>query len=283
MQQITAPADAWTDCGGSGPKIVFAHANGFPPETYGRIHTDLNRSYSVASFAARALWPGSDPSSISSWRDLARDLACELDRRNVGRAIGVGHSLGSVLSVYAAATDPDRYRALVLIDPVVFTGSRALLWGVFKGLGFGNRLPLIRGARKRRDWFRDLDEVRRSWARKKVFASWDPEVLEDYIRSGFVPKGDGGVTLRYPKAWEARIFELTPASVWRELAALEIPMLFIRGESSDTFLPEAAGRVRRSLPGARVVELAGCSHFVPMERPQKVSSVITEWLRSIGV
>ncbi len=85
--------------------------------------------------------------------------------------------------------------------------------------------------------------------------------------------------LRYPKAWEARIFELTPASVWRQLRRLTIPMLFIRGESSDTFLERAASRARRDLPTAHVVELAKSTHFVPMEHPREVVDLINGWIR----
>ncbi len=65
--------------------------------------------------------------------------------------MAVGHSLGGVLGLMAAAADPKRFSALALVDPVVFTGVHSLFWGALKGLGFGSRLPLIRGARRRRE------------------------------------------------------------------------------------------------------------------------------------
>ncbi len=180
----TAPPEAWTEWGGNGPTAVFGHANGFPPETYRVLLEGLNRRFSVASFAARPLWPGSDPQAVTSWRDLAGDLGGALERRGVESVIGVGHSLGSVLGLIAAAADPSRFRALVLVDPVIFTGVHSLFWGGLRGLGFGSRLPLIRGARRRREAFSGLDEVRASYVGKSVFASWEPEVLDDYIRCG---------------------------------------------------------------------------------------------------
>ncbi len=64
-----APPEAWTEWGGNGSAVVFGHANGFPPETYRVLLEELSRRFSVASFAARPLWPGSDPRSVSSWRD----------------------------------------------------------------------------------------------------------------------------------------------------------------------------------------------------------------------
>jgi pimeloyl-ACP methyl ester carboxylesterase len=255
---------------------VFAHANGFPPGTYGKLLNELSASFRVSAFAARPLWPGSHPDQITSWYDLSDDLRRALAERGSPAAIGVGHSLGGALSVLAAVNRPRLFRGLVLIDPVVFSGVRALFWGTFKSLGFGHRLPLIRSARRRRERFPDLDSVRAAYRDKAVFSSWEPEVLEDYIRAGFREAGDG-VELRYPKNWEARIFELTPASVWRELREIDLPVLALRGGRSDTFLAGAARRLGEVLPRAEVVELPERSHFLPMEDPEAVSGLIVSW------
>ncbi len=273
------PQSAWTDWGGDGPSLCFGHANGIPPATYSMLLFELSPYFHVTSFAARPLWPDCEPDGITSWNDLAGDFRRVLNRRQVTGAVAIGHSLGSVLNILAAADDPSLFRAMVLIDPVVFSGWRSWSWGLSKYIGFGGRLPLVKGARRRRDRFPDLDAVRDSYSGKAVFSTWKPEVLEDYIRAAF-EEGEGGeVVLRYSKAWEARIFELTPASVWRELGNLSIPMLFMRGGSSDTFLEGAANRVRRDLKTARVVELASSSHFVPMEHPQEVADLIVNWAR----
>jgi pimeloyl-ACP methyl ester carboxylesterase len=236
----------------------------------------------VASFAARPLWPGSDPGAIGSWHELAGDLGEELARREIEGAVGVGHSMGSVLILMNAARDPRRFRALAMIDPVIFSGLHMLYWGVLKGLGLGPRLPLIQGARRRRDSFPSLEAVREAFAGKSVFASWDPRVLEDYVDATFGKVEDGGVSLRYPKVWESRLFEVTPANVWPELRRIDVPVLVIRGAESDTFLAAAADRMSRTLPNARVIELPGCSHFVPMERPLEVANLIIGWVREIG-
>ena len=277
----TAPPEAWTEWGGEGPALIFGHANGFPPGTYRQFLEELSRSFSVSSFAARPLWPESDPGSIRSWHDLADDLGDEFARRGVQDAIGVGHSLGSVLCLLAAAADSSRFAALALMDPVIFTGIQQLFWGALKGLGLGSRLPLIRGALRRREVFSGFDEVRSSYRGKTVFATWDPAVLEDYVQAGFAETAAGGVRLRYPKVWEARIFELTPASVWREFTTLDVPVFVIRGAASDTFSAAAALRMRRELSGSRVIELPDTGHFMPMEKPREVAKLITDWAREM--
>ena len=259
MAETIPPPKAWSEWGGEGPPLVFAHANGFPPATYRVFLEELSSQFQTTAFAARPLWPGSEPS-----------------------VVGVGHSLGGALSIMAAAEDASLFRSLVLIDPVVFAGFHTLFWGALKGLGFSHRLPLIRGARRRRDRFPSLDAVRSAYGGKAVFSTWNPKVFEDYVQGAFSETGDGEFVLRYSKAWESRIFELTPASVWSDLRQLSVPMLVIRGESSDTFLRGAARKMRRELPSASVIELPDTTHFLPMEIPATVAATIIEWHQSIS-
>ena len=58
---------------------------------------------------------------------------------------------------------------------------------------------------------------------------------------------------------------------------VDVPVLVVRGETSDTLLPEAARRMGREMPDARVVDLAGASHFLPMERPDEVARLIVDF------
>jgi pimeloyl-ACP methyl ester carboxylesterase len=273
----TIPDEALSSWGGEGRPLVFAHANGFPPATYRALLEQLADSFLVRAFAARALWPSSDPAAVGSWRELADDLERTLVLRGLTGAVGVGHSLGGVLSLMVASRRRDILSSLVLIDPVLFTGPRATSWWLLRTLGGARRLPLVRGALRRRDHFPSCEEVLRSYRRKPVFRSWQPQVLEGYVRDGFRSTADGQVELRYSKAWEARIFELTPASVWRDVRRLEVPLLVIRGTTSDTFLPNAAARLQRYLPHARSIEMDG-SHFLPMEHPRAVVEKIVDWV-----
>jgi pimeloyl-ACP methyl ester carboxylesterase len=281
VNDSATPAEAWSHWGGDGPDLVFAHANGFPPATYRLFLEGLSRRFTVTAFAARPLWPDRDPTEIDSWRDLANDLRGGLQKRGREGIVGVGHSLGGVLSIMAAAADPERFRALALVDPVVFSGVHWLFWRALKNFGFSHRFHLVRGARRRRNRFPSLEAVRSAYAEKSVFSTWKPEALEHYIRAGFEETGRGDVTLRYSREWEARIFELTPASVWSDLRGVDVPILFIRGASSETFLPSTAARAERDLDRASVIEIEETSHFLPMEQPAKIATAITDWYEGL--
>ena len=282
MAEILPPPEAWSEWGGDGLQLVFAHANGFPPAAYRVLLEELSCRFRTTAFAARPLWRGSDLKAISSWKDLSGDLRRAMTQRGFRQVVGVGHSLGGALSIMAAAEDSSLFSALALVDPVVFSGVHGLFWGSLKRLGFSHRLPLIRGALRRRDRFPSLEAVRSAYAGKSVFSTWDPEVLGDYVRAAFSDTGEGEVVLRYSKDWEARIFELTPASVWSDLRRVSMPMLVIRGASSDTFRTGAASKFRRKLPNATVIELPDTTHFLPMERPAAVAAAIIDWHQRIS-
>jgi pimeloyl-ACP methyl ester carboxylesterase len=269
-----APDDAWTDWGGDGPTLHLAHANGFPPASYRTLIGELVPSFQVLTMAARPLWTGTDPESVGDWRPLVEDLRDAFRRRGLRQVVGVGHSLGGTLTARATAADPDLFSALVLVDPVIFTAPRSWFWKGMKGLGLAGRFPLVASARRRRDRWPDLDAVRASYRGKPAFASWEPEAFEDYLKAGFVRAHDGGIQLRYPREWEARIFEICPADLWDELRRISKPVLFVRGERSDTFLAAAAARALREIQRARVVVIPDTSHFLPFERPAAVAEAV---------
>ena len=271
----------WHDWGGTGPVLHFAHGNGFPPGTYRKLISELGKSHHVVSMSARPLWSDSKPQVLRDWSVFAEDLRAELGRRGLRGIIGVGHSLGAVTSLLAEASDPGLFSAVVAVDPIVLTGGRALFWGTVKAVGLAGRINLVRGARRRRELWSDRAEARNTYSGKKIFASWDPEVLDDYLDAGMVDLPQGGVRLRYPRECEARIFSAAPHDLWAELQKVSVPTLFVQGESSDTFLDAARARVEREVPASLTVVVADSSHFLPMERPAELARVIKEFLEAL--
>jgi len=281
VSALQPPDSAWIDWGGEGPPLHLAHGNGFPAGSYRSLIGRLVPSFHAVSLDARPLWSPDDSATLHDWRPMAEDLCTELRRRGFRGLLGVGHSLGGVLTALAAAAEPELFSALVLIDPVLFTWPRSWLWAATQRLGCTHQFPLARGARQRRVHWPNLDSVRASYRSRRTFAGWASEAFEDYLEAGFVDAAEGGVRLRYPPEWEARIFEVCPADVWRELERISAPVLFLRGEASDTFLRTAARRGRRRLVDARSVEIPGSSHFLPFERPEEVAREIVRFAAAV--
>ena len=72
---------------------------------------------------------------------------------------------------------------------------------------------------------------------------------------------DGRVTPHYDPAMVMQFtHHVDDYQRWAEWDSLEIPVLCLRGESSDLLLRETADEMSRRGPRAQVVEIADCGH-----------------------
>ena len=287
--------------GGTGQPLHFLHANGYPPECYKPLFELLQNEYRLFGMLLRPLWDGSKPEEINNWHplsdDLLRFLAERMEQSESSRSadhesgfdgtsqptpvIGVGHSIGAVVTLRAALRDPGKFRALVLIDPVLFVPSFMLNWHIFRILGLGERFhPLIKGAQKRRRTFDDLETVFRGYRSRNIFRYMSDENLKIYIEGITKPKADGGYELVYPPEWEAQVYRtgMHDFDILRNLPKLEVPTLFIRGMETDTFLENMAMLVKRKQPKVKIESLPKSTHLLPLERPKEVFEIIQSFL-----
>lgn len=283
MDQTAIP---YEDFGGSGPLLHFAHANGYPPGCYLPLIQLLASRYEVMAMCQRPLWPGSDPYSISDWRPLADDLNRFLDSLCCSAVIGAGHSFGATTTLRLAVQHPDRFTALVLIDPVLFTPGRIYFWRLISRLGLAYRFhPLVPAARRRRSSFPDKAAMFTNFRTKPVFQRLNDDALRAYVDAIGCEDGEGGMTLCYPSEWEARIYVtnmLADLEIWHSLPRLKPPALFVYGAESDTFSHAAAARIKRLLPSAKMVCVEKTGHLIPLEDPQSVFQAIVEFDRLSG-
>jgi pimeloyl-ACP methyl ester carboxylesterase len=117
--------------------------------------------------------------------------------------------------------------------------------------------------------------------------------LEQYFRTVYKPYGfltdaqwrrltetstrrlpDGRVTPHYDPAMVQQ-FESRPNDYerWAEWDSLDIPVLCLRGESSDLLLAETAEAMRQRGPRAVVVTIAGCGHAPALNVPDQLALV----------
>lgn len=262
--------------------LNIAHANGYPPRCYRALAEALSPRFCVVGPPTREMAAGERDAwaALTTWRPLADDLIESLDaldaEHDTGPIIGLGHSLGGVLTLYAAARRPDRFAGVVLIDPV-FLLPEVIAWLTAQGdEGEGPRASLVQGAVQRRNAWPDAASAFAHFRPKPVFARFDDDALRDYVAGALTDDGAGGLTLTIPRDWEAQIYRTPPTDVWDVLPRLTVPTLAIRGAESDTLSPAAWARWQSLQPAATFVELAGVGHLLPFEAPAAVAAVILD-------
>ncbi len=61
-----------------GPLLVFAHANGYPPQAYRTFLEPFLEDHQVFSLYLRSFWPDSDPQEMKDWRTFRDDYLPEV-------------------------------------------------------------------------------------------------------------------------------------------------------------------------------------------------------------
>lgn len=256
--------------------LVFAHANGFPAGTYRSLFEHWRQA------GWQVLAPdklGHDPAwpVQSNWRPSRDELIRFIEREAGGRPVQlVGHSLGGYLSLLAACRRPDLVSGVVLLDSPVLAGWRAHSVRMFKTTRLIGHVSPGRVSRRRRHHWPDAEALQAHFSAKRMFARWDPQVLADYLHSGFEPDPAGGLRLAFRREIETRFYDTLPHHLGAVLRRHppQRPVAFVGGTRSAE-LRQVGLEATRRLVHERFVWIDG-THLFPMERPRQTAELVLE-------
>lgn len=262
--------------GGRGDPLVFAHANGYPPGSYRQLLEPLTAHYCVSAVRHRPLWGDPRPPARLRWELFADDLRHTL-KASTGEAPVwlLGHSLGAVVGLLAAAREPTLFRGLILLDPV-FLPTRFVMGMTLAPRSRLRQMPMIRRALARPGEFPDAGAAFEFYRGKRAFSGLDDEALRDYVAASTGPSDNGGIKLLFPPAWEAGIYGSAPW-IWPTLKRVSMPVLGLRGEESQTLSAAAFRRWGRLQRQAELHTLPG-GHLFPLEHPQATAAQVLDFL-----
>ena len=109
---------AWVEWGSpEDPVAVLSHATGFHSRCWDEVAARLE-GYRVIAPDHRC-HGRSDKTPFDSWEHFGPDLTALICALDLTEVVGVGHSMGAHCMVQAAASEPQRFRELLVIDPVL--------------------------------------------------------------------------------------------------------------------------------------------------------------------
>ena len=267
----------------SGTPLLFAHANGYPPDCY-RPLFDLLDGYKITAIRQRPLWDDARPEDIDNWNPLSDDLLRFMDEQKMDKTIAIGHSMGGIAILRAALREPERFSRVILLDPVLFPPNFIRFYRIIYALKLAHKLhPLVAPAQRRRRVFKSRELILRGYRSKPVFQRFSDNALEAYVNGITCPVGDGSYQLCYSVEWEVQIYVTgvwRDMELWRNLASLTPPLLIVRGAETDTFHESAGKLVMKKLPSAQVVTIPKSTHLVPLEQPEAVRDEIEKFIKS---
>lgn len=259
------------------PKVHFAHANSYPAGTYRQFFEYLRRDFDVQALDMHGHNPNYPVED--GWEKLVDELIAELEARYTEPVILVGHSLGGLLSLMAAARRPELARCVVMLDSPIVAGWRARVWRLFKGTRVSDRYSPARFSAKRRNVWPNQREALRHFASKEIFAAWAPGVLQDYLETGLVAHPEG-VQLRFTRETETAIYRSLPHHIGQLVKRpFPVPVAYVAGDNSMENR-QAGLQHTRKLVGRNFRMMRG-SHLFPMEMPHLAADLTRDLIRQM--
>jgi len=189
---------------------------------------------------------------------MARQLLAQVQ----GPLVLAGHSMGGMLALAAQRIAPPRVKALALLASSARPDTPELL------RLRSEAVAMFEAGR--------VDEVLRANLPFAFHAAraGDTDLAQRYL--ALVRRAGAAQLAAQNRALMARI-DSRPL-----LARIGCPLLVVCGDGDLLTPPEHAAEIAAAVPGAQLELLAGCGHMLTLEAPERVASLLRDWLQQVA-
>lgn len=255
-------------------KIHFAHGNGFPALCYQRLLNYLNLNAEgryINKIGHNPNFPVTE-----NWDFLVDELIESIKEKFDEPVVGVGHSLGGILTFLAAIQEPDLFKYVIMIDSPVIGRLKSMAVRLAKMVGLIDKLtPAARTLKRRTHWHNEQQLIN-YLRRRPLFKTFRKDCLEDYIHHGFI--NIEGYNLAFDRYIEYLIFRTLPHRLYQYEHQLKVPTALIYGSKSTVVKPMDIRYMEKYFQ-IKAFEIEG-THMLPFESPEAVGEKIFDILKS---
>lgn len=257
--------------------VLLIHATGFHARCWNSTVAKLGSKFKVIAIELRG-HGRSEKKPPYDWMTFGQDLAQFLKALDMSNAIGVGHSMGGHCLTQAAADSPDRFKGLVLVDPVMANPKNYPAIDSVAQWDSVDEHPVSR----RRDEWDSPEEMFENFKSRFPFSLWQRECLMDYCKWGLLENQAGSHSLACPPRVEASIYVGSRSSDVSSLCSkIPHPVVVMRAQTRDptsTKLDFSKSptwpQLYKCFSNGKDLFLPKLSHFIPMERPDLVAQEV---------
>jgi pimeloyl-ACP methyl ester carboxylesterase len=260
----------------SAPPVVCLHGGGQTAYMYEELGSALHHTHHVLA-PDLPDHGDSDPLPGDVWgrEHLAAAIPPVLDEFGIERAVFVGASLGGLTSMWLAARLPERFAGMVLID----IGHRLEEEGVRKIMEFMSAHESFGSLEEASEFISGYLPYRRSFR---------PESLRRNLRQ----RADGrwvwkhGMTRRRQRreaesGGEEVDWRSIMAGVEEDAAAIDVPVLLLRGSASDVLSGDTADELTRILKHGRLETVDKAGHLAAGDNPHSTVNLVKGFLAEV--
>lgn len=254
--------------------IHFAHANGIPGSSYRPL---LERLQPHSSFALERF--GHDPRFPvdQNWAHLVDELIEHLQNHATEPVLGVGHSMGALVTFMAACQRPDLFRGVLMLDPPIFWGTAAWAIKGLKRIGQIDRFTPAGKSKFRRQRWESRQQAVDYFAAKPLF-QFAPDCFEAFCDAA-LESDDGGVRLSFRLDVELGIFRHSPDNLKTYSRPKNVPIKLIHADQSNASFPAMILPFARHF-GIELERITG-EHMFPLRQPDLTAQLIRDFIASV--
>ncbi|MGB6229145.1 MAG: alpha/beta hydrolase [Litorimonas sp.] len=197
-----------------------------------------------------------------------RDMLTLIDELDLDRPIAVGTSMGGLMTLMMSAMRPGLFEAAIIndigpdVDPV----------GLFRLRAYVGQAMTFES------WDAAAAAIRAQGP--DIFPDFAPDDWMAFARRVCAERDDGRVAFRYDPAIADGLKATDPSAVPPDLWPLytgpeHLPMLILRGETSDILSAETAARMQTERKDAKLVTVPGRGHAPTLTEPVAVDAITT--------
>lgn len=265
--------------------VHFLHGTGFSSLCNAKLAEHLPTAWNLW-FTDVPGHGGSQQPSISkmpNWprmSDSVADAVSEVaDISKKGKVIGIGHSMGGVLTLLAASRYPERFSRIILFDPVLMHPLIMGFQHFSRVTGLWKRLGFTPDVNKRRSVWPNLQAMREDLSQKSLYRNWDQDAFDYFIQSATRTRENGQVELCCNPSWEASMFGSYPKGLWKHVRKLKVQTDIIIPKNTIPFIPYGARKAIKINKRINVHKYGEShqllEHCFPMEQPEETARLVS--------
>jgi len=246
------------------PELVLLHGGAQNAHTWDTVALALDRPAVAIDLPGHGHSDRRQDRNYGPWQN-AEAVAAVMEAVAPAARCVIGMSLGGATTIRLAAQRPDLCRRAVLVDvtPQINDPSRHLTTAELGTVSLIGGPPVY-------DSFEEMADATVALSPYRAASG-----VRRGVRHNARRLDDGRWTWRYD------LFGPPPGrdwvdftSLWEDVSAITVPVLFVRGGLSPFVLDEDIAEMQRRLPALEVVVVDGAGHAVQSDRPLVLADLI---------
>lgn len=258
--------------------IFFSHANGFPASTYRTLLSKIGDDREVLSIDTIGHNPQFPVNN--NWTHLVEELISEIEKKCSVPVVGLGHSLGGALTLFAAIKRPELFEQIILLDSPILCAYKTRMIQLLKQ---HRRMKWVTPGGNsivgRQQHWETIEEAKAYVSSRRLFESFTASCLEDFVQHGLKPSENGqGLQLKFSPQIEYQIYNTLPDNYRFYKKQLKVPGLSLVGETT-TIINWLDKQAMKSYFNLSVETVPG-GHLFPFEYPDEAAARIKRAIKN---